>query len=68
MTYWLLDVHGALICTVTADVGHLHYSENYLLYFTVDDEGSILVHAVDRPIDDAEALLRLEAITDSERD
>lgn len=57
--YWLLDPEGNLARTVTLPVFRLQLSAHHLLFFTSDDEGLTLVHAVVRPPDEAHALDRL---------
>ena len=61
-TFWLLDSDGEVIHSITAAAARLRLSEHYLLFLTVDDEGAVLANAVKRPIDEAEALARLEMI------
>ena len=57
--YWLLDRQGNLLRTVTVPVFELHLSAHYLLFFTQDDEGLTLVHALAREPDEADSLVRL---------
>lgn len=60
--YWLLDPEGDLARSVTLPVFGLHLSAHHLLFFTSDEEGLTLVHAVARQPDEARALTRLAGL------
>jgi hypothetical protein len=67
-TYWLLDPDGVVVQTVSAGAGQLHFSAHYTLFFTVDEDGTIRVHAADRKAGEADDLSQLKSIVDSDDD
>lgn len=66
--YWLLDERGEELNSVTVSAWAMHLSDHHLLFFTEGEEGSTLIHAVERPVDETEALAKFHEVAGSMED
>lgn len=63
--HWLLDNQGAVIYSFTAAIWRLRFSDHFLFFFSADEDGNTLVHALERPAGDLAGMKKLEQIVKS---